>query len=346
MVARSRTTRKKTVTMRDVANYAAVSQSTVSRILNDSGGASLISEETRERVYEAVRVLSYRPNLHAGALRGYMTKMVAVMIGDIGNPFYHPLVRAIQDVASRHEYDVIVTNTDYDEQGERRFLESILRRPVDGVILVPSYLGNREIEQVIDRTGAAVGIVGEHIHHPGADHVHNDDGPATRAAILWLARTRNYRRIAYIGVNSAAATPTRRLNAYRAAMEDLGEPLRAEYILAGDWTPESGYQAMEQLLDLPSPPDAIFAANDLMALGAMKAIRRRGLGTPEDVAVMGIDDIPAASWVSPELTTIAPYPFEMGIAIAEALFERLAGKYSGPGREYLVPCHRIERGST
>lgn len=331
--------------MRDVANYANVSQSTVSRILSDSGRATLISEETRERVYEAVRVLSYRPNLHAGALRGYMTKMVAVMIGDIGNPFYHPLVRAIQDVASRHEYDVIVTNTDYDEKGERRFLDSILRRPVDGVVLVPSWLGQNDIEQVIDRTGAAVGVVGEHIHHPDADHVHNDDGPATREAILWLARERGYKRIAYIGVSSDAATPTRRLNAYRSAIRQLGESLRPEYILAGDWTPESGFQAMEQLLNLSKPPDAVFAANDLMALGAMKAIRQRGLATPGNVAVMGIDDIPAASWVSPELTTIAPYPFEMGTAIAEALFERLTGKYGGPGREFLVPCHRIERGS-
>lgn len=329
--------------MRDVAHYVGVSQSTVSRILNGTAPA-MISEETRANVLEAVRKLGYHPNLHAGSLRGYKTHMVAVMIGDISNPFFSPLVRAVQDVALAHEHDVIITNADYSEQGERRFLESMLRRPVDGAILMPAHLTQHDIALLMERTGAAVGIIGEHIHHPQADVVHNDDASAVRDAVLWMARTRGYKRIGFIAVEGTPIAQ-RRYSAYCEALQMLGMPLEPDWVEVGDWSPESGHAAMERILRRPRMPDALFASNDLMAIGAMKAIQRHGLRTPEDVAVMGIDDIAAASWMTPELTTIAPNPAGMGTAIAEALFARLTGKYFGPGREILVPCARIERGS-
>jgi DNA-binding LacI/PurR family transcriptional regulator len=128
---------KQAVTMRDVAQAAGVSQSTVSRVLSGTEGTILIGEETRQRVLEAVASLGYFPNLHAGSLRGQKTRMLAMMIADIGNPFYHPMVRAVQDVAHAHRYDVMIANTDHTYAGERLFVESVIRRPVDGVILVP-----------------------------------------------------------------------------------------------------------------------------------------------------------------------------------------------------------------
>ena len=154
----TRAQRKKTVTMRDVAKVANVSQSTVSRVLNESTGGIPISEETKQRVLAAVEKLGYHPNLHAGSLRGQKTRMLAMMIADISNPFYHPMVRAVQDMARTHRYDVMVANTDHSRHGEVHFCESLNRRPVDGVILVPYNLTDEEIGHLIDRTVSTAAV--------------------------------------------------------------------------------------------------------------------------------------------------------------------------------------------
>ena len=125
---------RNTITMRDVAKLANVSQSTVSRVLSGTLEPIPIGEETRQRVLEAVEQLGYQPNLHAGSLRGQKTQMIAIMIADIANPFYHPLVRAVQDIAYVHRYDIMIANSDTFE-GERHFFESVVRRPIDGIIM-------------------------------------------------------------------------------------------------------------------------------------------------------------------------------------------------------------------
>jgi DNA-binding LacI/PurR family transcriptional regulator len=121
--------------------------------------------------------------------------------------------------------------------------------------------------------------------------------------------------------------------------------IAAGYEQFGDWSLESGYQAMQRLLDLPAPPSAVFVCNDLMAIGVLDAVQQRGLRVPKDIAVVGFDDIPAASWVRPRLTTIAQYPGEMGVRLATAIFERILGEYSGPGRRFEVPCRLVQRES-
>ena len=161
--------------MRDVARRAQVSQSTVSRVLSPTPQGILIGEETRQRVLTAVEELGYHPNLHAGSLRGQRTHMLAMMIADIANPFYHPMVRAVQDVAHLHRYDVLVANSDHLRENELLFCESIIRRPVDGIIMVPYNLTNDDIEALWSRTGAAIAILGQHITHPAVDVVGVDD---------------------------------------------------------------------------------------------------------------------------------------------------------------------------
>jgi LacI family transcriptional regulator len=124
-------------TMRDVARIAGVSQPTVSRVLNDAPSAIPVSEETRQRVLAAVKELKYRPNMTARSLRTQQTQMIALMIADISNAFYHPIARAVQDIARQHDYDVIIANSDHQLDNERHFLEAVTRRPVDGVIMSP-----------------------------------------------------------------------------------------------------------------------------------------------------------------------------------------------------------------
>ena len=338
-------THKRSVTMRDVAKLANVAQSTVSRVLSGAGNGIPISEETQKRVMDAVATLGYYPNLYAGSLRGQKTFMIAMMVADIANPFYHPMVRAVQDVAHAHRYDVMISNTDHMQEGETLFVESVIRRPIDGVIMVPYHLTDADIERLITRTGVAAVALGQHITCPQIDTVFGNDDQAICAAVAWLIRERGHQRIGFIGVTSVFAAGARRKAAFCAALRDAGLPILPELFTVGDWSSESGEQAMQTLLALPQPPSAIMAVNDLMAIGAMEAVQQAGRRIPEEIAIMGFDDIPPATWVRPRLTTIAQHPAEMGRVMAEALFERIQGDYSGTGRRFEVPCRLVVRES-
>ena len=340
-----RSTRKSAVTMRDVAKLAGVSQSTVSRVLNGATETIPIGEETRQRVMVAVEKLGYYPNLHAGSLRGQKTFMIAMMVADIANPFYHPMVRAVQDMARANRYDVMIANTDHMRDGELHFIESVIRRPVDGVIMVPYHLTEEDFDGLIGRTGVAVVALGQHINHPKVDTVFGDDDKAVAEAITWLIHERGHRRIGFIGVTSSFTAGARRREAFLDAMRRADVPIYPEMFEIGDWSSASGEHAMGVLLGLPRPPTAVFAVNDLMAIGAMEAVQKAGLRIPEDVAIVGFDDIPATTWVRPRLTTVAQHSAEMGRVMAEALFERIHGEYSGAGRRSEVRCYLVVRES-
>lgn len=332
--------------MLDVAKLANVSQSTVSRVLNEVKDPIAIGEETRQRVLEAVEELGYQPNLHAGSLRGQKTRMVAIMIADIANPFYHAMVRAVQDIAYANRYDVMIANSDHTLKGEQHFVESVIRRPVDGVIMVPYHLDDDDLDELIERTDVVVAAVGQHINHPLVDIAFGNDGQAVYEVVTWLHKTKRHSRIGFIGVTERFSAAARRRKAYEQALYKSGLDLYPEYEQLGDWSPESGNQSMQRLLALPTPPTAVFVCNDMMAIGALEAVQQKGLRVPEDISIVGFDDIPAASWVRPRLSTVAQYPYEMGKCLAEVLFQRIQGEYSGPSHRFEVPCRFIEREST
>jgi LacI family transcriptional regulator len=345
MTVSNRPQRTTPVTMRDVAKLAEVSQSTVSRVLSGANDTIPIGEKTRARVLQAVEQLGYQPNLYAGSLRGQKTRMVAIMVADITNPFYHPIIRAVQDIAYTHRYDVMVANSDHMQISEQHFVESVIRRPVDGILVVPYHLSDGDLDDVMERTGAVIGVVGQHIHNPRVDIAFGDDGQATDDTIMWLHKDKGHTRIGFIGVAQSFSAAVRRQAAYHRAMQRAHLDVPADYEQFGDWSLESGFQAMQRLLGLPTPPTAVFVCNDLMAIGALDAVQQRGLRVPQDVAVVGFDDIPAASWVRPRLTTVAQYPTEMGERLTDAIFERILGGYSGPGRRFEVPCRLVTRES-
>jgi DNA-binding LacI/PurR family transcriptional regulator len=336
---------KTKITMHDVARLAGVSQSTVSRVLNGSTAGIPIGEETRQRVLEAVHTLGYYPNLYAGSLRGQKTQMLAMMIADIANPFYHAMVRAAQDVAHGHRYDVMIANSDHERENELLFMESLIRRPVDGVFIVPYHLTSDHISEIIARTGSAIAAVGQHVDHPLVDTVHGDDYQAAIDVVTWLHRERGHRRIGFIGVTQVHSAGARRRAAFEAALQRLALSYDPELFVLGDWSETSGEAGMRALLALPDRPTAVFAINDLMAIGALEAARALHMSIPEEIAVVGFDDIPAASWVRPRLTTVAQYPADMGRILTEALFARIEGTVEGAGRRFAVPCKLVVRES-
>lgn len=336
---------QRAITMRDVAQMAGVSQSTVSRVLNQSADSAVpISEDTVQRVYDAVKQLGYYPNLTARSLRGQKTQLLAMMIADICNPFYQVMVRKVQDVARKYQYDVLIANTDHDPHNERHFLEGIIRRPVDGVIVIPYHINAGDIDALIERTGVPVVTLGAQFGHPQVDQVFGDDELVTYEGTQWLIRERGHQRVAYIEVPGTHPS-VRRLRGFRRAMDEAGLHVPAEYVRPGDFGVETGERAMRELMKLPNPPTAVVACNDLMALGCITSAQQMGFRVPQDVAVMGFDNIPEATRIRPALTTLAQYPAEMGERMAEALFERIEERYTGPARSFEVPCRLIVRDS-
>jgi LacI family transcriptional regulator len=334
------------VTMRDVAQLAGVSQSTVSRVLSNAPAAIPISKETAHKVLQAVERLGYQPNLTASSLRKQHALMLAVLIADISNAFYHSITRAIQDVAGEHGYDVLIANSDHLYENEQHFCRAMIRRPVDGIILVPYHLTTAEIDHVIQRTGASVAVLGTHIVHPLIDTVGCPDDKATYDAVRWLIEKKGYTDISYIRVPLSYPPGARRYNAYAAALRDCGLPIHPEWVEEGDFSVESGQCAMRRLLALPNPPRVVVACNDLMALGAVNVALDMNFRIPEDVAVVGFDDIPLASLMRPSLTTITQFSIDIGRHLAEMVFDRIGGRESGPARHIDIPWRLVERQST
>lgn len=332
------------VTMRDVALKAGVSQGTVSRVLNGTPTSISISSDTQQRVMQAVEELGYYPNLAARTLRTQRTHLIAIMIADISNPFYHSIVRTIQDIVRVKDYDVMIANTDHHYEDEKRFCAAVMRRAVDGVIMVPFHLSNEEIDQVIQRTGTSIVALAKHIRHPEVDVVYADDQLATHQGIDWLIE-QGHQHIGFIGVPDSFPPGPRRLRGYESALAQAGIAINPDYMVFGDFTAETGYQALQQFSALPTPPSAVFCCNDRIAIGAIAAAQDMGLRVPSDVAVMGFDNIPEATLIRPHLTTMAQHPIAMAQQLAKALLERIEGTYTGTQRLFEVPCTLVKRDS-
>jgi LacI family transcriptional regulator len=333
------------VTMRDVARAAGVTQSTVSRVLSHSSSGVVITDETRQRILAAVRELGYHRNQYASYLRGKRSHMLAMLIADISNPFYHPMVRAVQDVASQHRYDVMIANSDHTRDKELLFVESVVRRPVDGIVMVPYHLDDDDLGELMTRTGVAIAAVGNHIQHPQIDVSFADDGRAVADLVRWLLHVRGHQRVAMISADPGFPVTVRRLGAFRQAMQEAGRPVPDEYVVAGDWTVETGMSGIRRLMTLPERPTAVVAASDTIAIGALEGAEKMGFRLPDDVAIVGFDDIPEAQWVRPQLTTVAQYPAEMGRKLATAVLERIESGDGLARRVFQVPCRMVIRES-
>lgn len=309
--------------MRDVAKLAGVSQPTVSRVLNQTNTAISISDETRIKVMAAIKELNYHPNVLARGLRTQKTQMIAVMVAHISNSFYHPIVAAIQDIATTYEYDVMISNTDHIHRNEIHFCEAVTRRPVDGVIMVPIHLTTADIVDFIASTQTPVAVLGNQIDHPQIDVVHVDDETPLTQTTQWLIRERGHRKFGFINVEDSVPVGPRRFQGFKRALDAEGLCIRPEHIVRGDFTVDSGRRAARELIATGDLPSVVVALNDLMAIGAILAFQEAGLRVPQDVAVVGFDDIPEATLIRPMLTTIAQDSTDIGRKLAECLFRRI-----------------------
>jgi LacI family transcriptional regulator len=330
-------------TQADVAQYANVSQAMVSYVVNQNTAIS-IPDETRQRILDAMDKLGYVPNITARRLRSRKTLTIASVIGDITNPFYPAFERGIQDIADKHHYDLIIYNTDGLKEKETKYLDSLLQGRVDGVVGVFFHLSAKDLSRLVEQNTYVVRLEAapKNLGSLMIDSIYVDNVGATRTVIQYLF-DKGHRSIGLL-TSDIGPAPYRE-SGYHDALLHHGLTVHPDWIQLGDFNELGGYSAMRALLNQGQYPSAIFAANDLMAIGAMAAIRDVGLRVPDDIAVVGFDNIQSANLVVPGLTTISQPQRQMGQRAAEMLFERLNGTVSGPGRSEQIPYELIIRTS-
>ncbi|MBB5081773.1 substrate-binding domain-containing protein [Nonomuraea endophytica] len=322
-----------------VAALAGVSATTVSHTLN---GRRPVAERTRGRVLAAIEELGYRPNVLARGLRTSRSQTVGLVIPDLTNPFYPALARGVQDVLGAAGYDQIISNTDGERAMERAALEQMIARQVDALAFAVFNTHPEDLLPVLD-AGIPVVRLGGRLTQPGVDIVRSDDEGAAATATRYLLE-RGHRRIAFVCGPAGEGPAAERVAGHLAALAEAGLPGDPKLVIHTQFSRTGGEQGTALLLDSPQPPDAVLCANDIMAIGALDAAAARGLRVPEDLAVMGFDDIEAAGLVSPGLTTMANPAREIGMACARLLLNRLSGT-AEPYTEIVVPARLVRRTS-
>ena len=330
---------KKQPTLRDVAQLAGVSKATAARVV--SGSSDPIREETRERVNAAVRQLGYERHAIAGSLRSARTFMIALSIPDITNPFWPEVARGIQDTLEESGYTVVMLNNDWNMEREQTHLRRMGQKQFDGLIINPTGTLNADLTKL--RLPVVVLSSGDSF--PDFDTVASDSADAGRMAMEHLIGL-GHRRIGLISGQLRRRKSHTHRDTYVRLHREHGLEVDPALMIETDFSQESGYHAMKQIIALPQPPTAVFAVNDILAIGALQAAQEARLNVPDTISIIGMDDIFAAATTYPPLTTIAKPKYDIGLTAATFLLERINGASVAEPRHILLPCTLIHRSST
>jgi LacI family transcriptional regulator len=327
-------------TIYDVAARAGVAPVTVSRVLNNSGYAS---EATRRKVEAAVAELGYTPNRLAQGLRSKQTRTLALIVTDITNPFWTTVARGVEDAAHRDGFSVVLCNTDESQSKQNQYVDLLLQKQVDGFLLVPA--GNdAETVLLIQERGVPVVVLDRRIAVP-ADSVRCDSEGGAYHLTQHLIE-RGHRRIAVLSGSRDVSTATDRVTGYRRALGDAGIPVDERLICHRSFTQEAGYEMTLEVLKIPPQPTALFAVNNFIAIGAVRALREAGLRVPEDMALVAFDDLPLTLIIEPFLTVASQPAYAMGQRATELLLSRLAGEGAEVPAEIVLPTDLVVRMSS
>ncbi len=306
--------------LNEVAEKAGVSIATVSRVVNNS---PKVNPETRIKVLQVIKELKFHPNRVAKRLRNKnaSSNLLGVLIPDIQNPFYVEVLRGIEDVAYENKYALIMCNFSQDEKKEKLYLDILQSESIDGLIAAPV---NEQDQNVINllKGGLPIVCVDRGLSGVDVDVVLVENRNGAFSAVDYLAKS-GYKRIAYIAGLPKIPSSQQRFQGYQDALASNGLPMDKTLVKFGDSRHESGVKLCDELLNLPSPPDAIFAGNNLITLGALETIHKKGLLIPKDVAIIGFDDMYWSISLNPPLTAVKQPAYEIGKRAAEQLILRI-----------------------
>lgn len=325
--------------LHNVAERAGVAPITVSRVINKSG---YISQATRERVESVIKEMGYIPNSLARGLRSKKTNTLALLVTDITNPYFTLMARGVEDVAGASNYVVVYCNTDESETKEEGYVNLLAQRQVDGVLLVPSGDRSKTVEFLVANEIKVV-AVDRRVSNVAIDTVRSDsEGGAYRLTQLLIAL--GHTQIAIIAGPQVVSTATDRVAGYKRALAEAGLADKAQ-VYYGVFNQQSGFALTEQAMQQSPQPTAIFGTNNFITIGVTKALQARGLRIPEDISVVGFDDLPESMLLSPFLTVAAQPAYEMGRIATELLLKRIAGKGPEDVTDLILPTTIVERNS-
>ena len=325
-------------TMKQVALRAGVSVSSVSHVLNQTRH---VSPEVRARIETAMRELAYVPSAVARSLRHNVTRTLGIMLPNNSNPYFAELIRSIEDRCYSAGYNVVLCNSDDDPVKQNVYLRVLMEKRVDGLIVMSSG-DSPDLPGLLARLKAPLVLVDRQWQSLDCDTVTTDHRMGAYLATRHLIEL-GHRRIVCISGPEHLAPSRLRITGWREALTEAG--LADDTLILGDFTSQGGYEVTQRLLGAADRPQAIFACNDLMAIGALCAIHQAGLSVPRDISVVGFDDIELAAFTCPPLTTVAQPKQRIGEVATELLLERLRHDRTEPCKIALQPELRV-RGSS
>jgi len=328
-------------TIREIAQEVNVSTATVSHVINNT---RYVSEEVRSQVLAAMERLNYRPNAVARGLRTKRTNTIALIIPDITNPYFTDFTRGFQDAADEKGYLVLLCNTDRLLDREMRFLDTMWQQRVEGIVLNPSKVTMENLSNIV-RAKIPVVMLGSQVEQNEFDNILVDNIRGGFDAVQHLCCL-GHKRIGLACGPRTASSALQRYQGYLQALIRNSQPFDEQLVAEGEITFDGGYQCIRQLLSIPNPPTAVFAICDIMALGAKTAIEDAGLKIPDDISLIGFDDIPEVSRTRPKLTTIAQPKYQMGQVSATLLFEQIENNNTLPRRRIVLEHTLVVRDST
>lgn len=327
-------------TMHDVAKLAGVAPITVSRVINDSG---YVSAQTRARVEQAAAELGYVPNRLASGLRTKRTNSLALVLTDITNPFFTTVARGVEDTAGEAGYTVTYCNSDEDAAKEKRYLDLLIQQQVDGILLVPAEDGAEHLNYLVTHDIRVV-VLDRRLRDAKVDVV-RCDSEAGAYNLVRLLLDLGHRRIALLGGPPDVSTAADREAGYERAMSEAGFS-DAALAFSGPFTQAGGYHMVQEALRLNPRPTGMLAANNFIAIGALKALQDAGLRVPTDVALVGFDDLPPALVMFPFLTVAAQPAYDMARIGTEILLARMGSEGPEECKEIVLPTQIIVRQSS
>lgn len=328
-------------TIRDVAKKAGVATTTVSRVLNNSG---YVSAATRARVEAAIQELGYVPNRVARSLRLKRTNTLALVVTDITNPFWTTVVRGVEDAANAAGFTVILCNTDESPSKQDAYLQVLLQKRVDGILLTPTHSTPEPIA-LLHRLKMPVVVLDRRVPGAEVDVVRCD----SRAGAYQLVRhllDLGHTRIAALAGPEDVSTSTDRVAGYRRALHEAGLGEEHEWVRYGQFTFESGVEGAEEVLDLDPRPTALLAANNFIATGALRVLHEAGLDVPRDMSLVAFDELSCDPSTVPFLTVADQPAYQMGQKATELLIARLSDRAGNGYQEVVLPTPIVIRRSS
>lgn len=328
------------VTIKEVAVRAGVDPSTVSRIINKDPKLS-VREDTRQKILTAIRELGYQPNAMARNLRLNVSGAIGMLVPDITNPSFPEMIKGAEHLSSESDMSLILCNTGDIPEMELRMVRFLLNRRVDGLLLASVHMRDEAIAEV-EKSGIPYVLLNRGSRKDASSCVVADNALGAKMAVQHLFEL-GHRKIAHIAGHLYTDTGIERMEGYRKALNLADLPLGPGYMIEAGYTEQEGYRAMSKLLLLPDRPTAIFAANDLLAMGAILAMQDQGIRIPDDVSIVGFDDIWVAGRITPPLTTVKVPLHEMGYLAMEVLLRSMKKPLPEKERIVLEPSLVVRR---